>query len=396
MRPLCVRETYQTAPETVSRLGRETSSPWPVGVAVLARDEERCIQRCLDSILPSAPDTVVVLDTGSTDKTLERVAGYRAQGVEVVHVPWRRSFAAARNAALERAQGGWVVFLDADEWLTDDTARRLLSCLRACESIAGVEYSTLAPTIHEAHAGENFVDIPRIVPAWNIRFTGEVHEYPYITQEPALIPGLIGIDLDFYHDGYHSPVVHAKQKPARNRELLRLAREREPHNPRWLYYSLRDGGAEMSAQAVVDTCVKLAHADATGPGDRHAPTTYRRNTLALACSRLASLGAWPRVVEYCNELDSLRGQADAAYFRGLHELVNGLGPNEGSLLSVVRARKDPAALAVSGIDSDGRHLDAVIAAHLLGLRGKDAANSYLELCEPWSDAFFDSSRLRGY
>jgi hypothetical protein len=65
-----VRKVYQPIP----------SMPWPVTAAVVARDEQRCIRRCVDSVLTSAVDAVLVLDTGSTDRTLELLAGANRAG----------------------------------------------------------------------------------------------------------------------------------------------------------------------------------------------------------------------------------------------------------------------------------------------------------------------------
>lgn len=46
------------------------------------------------------------------------------------------------------------------------------------------------------------------------------------------------------------------------------------------------------------------------------------------------------------------------------------------------------------LDPFGRHLDAIIIALLERVRGAPDAERYRELCDPWSDAFFDKSRLR--
>src|SRR5207244_11978042 len=114
-------------------------SPGPGTRSVLARDGARCIRRCVDSVLASPVDAVLVLDTGSTDGTLDILASYQDSRIEVVAHRWEHSFAAARNAAMTRARPGWIVFVDADEWFTEEAAQTLRPCLSSFESVPGME-----------------------------------------------------------------------------------------------------------------------------------------------------------------------------------------------------------------------------------------------------------------
>jgi glycosyltransferase involved in cell wall biosynthesis len=346
-------------------------------------------------VLASAVDAVLVLDTGSTDQTLAILASYPDGRIEVVQHHWNNSFADARNAVMERARPGWVVFLDADEWLTEDTAKELRACLDSFESVPGMELAALAPTIREAAVGEQYEDIPRIMPNWSLRFHGEVHEYPFLPGLDA-VPGTLGVSLEFMHDGYRPDVAVAKDKRRRNLALIERARAAEPRNPRWLFYQLRDGLWEMSGPEIVDLCTQLADADRSSPGDRVGPEVYRRNGVAHACTRLAQLGDWRQALTYCVDLDRMSPPVspDAVYVRGLHELLKGSGATPHGLLTAVRTRNGANDLTGSGLDADGRHLDALIAAYLRDLKGREVANDYLAMCRPWSDPFFDASRLR--
>jgi glycosyltransferase involved in cell wall biosynthesis len=80
---------------------------------LIARDEARCITRCIAS-LKGVVDKVVVLDTGSRDATPALAA---AAGAQVHHLPWPDDFSAARNHALDLAGAAWNLIVDADEWL---------------------------------------------------------------------------------------------------------------------------------------------------------------------------------------------------------------------------------------------------------------------------------------
>ena len=61
-----------------------------------------------------AVDEIVVVDTGSSDRTVEIAESF---GARVVSFPWNGSFADARNVSLEHATGDWIMYLDADEQL---------------------------------------------------------------------------------------------------------------------------------------------------------------------------------------------------------------------------------------------------------------------------------------
>ncbi|MEN9936207.1 MAG: hypothetical protein RLZZ387_2786 [Chloroflexota bacterium] len=85
-------------------------------VAIIARDEERHIGAALDSVAGLAGETLVLLDDRTADRTAEVC---RSRGARVCVEPWR-GFPAQRNRALELARGTWVLFLDADERVTEE------------------------------------------------------------------------------------------------------------------------------------------------------------------------------------------------------------------------------------------------------------------------------------
>src|SRR4051794_25917754 len=92
-----------------------------LSVAIIARDEERHIGAALDSIAGLAGEVIVLLDSRTRDHT---AAISQAHGALVVVEPWR-GFAAQRNRALELCAGDWVLFLDADERVTEELAAEI-------------------------------------------------------------------------------------------------------------------------------------------------------------------------------------------------------------------------------------------------------------------------------
>jgi glycosyltransferase involved in cell wall biosynthesis len=90
-----------------------------LSVTVITRDEEAQIGACLESV--GWADEIVVIDTGSADRTLEICRKYTPC---VETHPWE-GYSAAKNAAIERSTGDWILSLDADEALSPELVREM-------------------------------------------------------------------------------------------------------------------------------------------------------------------------------------------------------------------------------------------------------------------------------
>ena len=84
-----------------------------ISLCIICKDEEKKIARCINSVKEKV-DEIVVVDTGSTDNTINIV---KELGAKVFEIPWENDFAKARNYAISKCKGNWIVFLDADEYL---------------------------------------------------------------------------------------------------------------------------------------------------------------------------------------------------------------------------------------------------------------------------------------
>ena len=106
----------------------EPSGQVRISQCMIVRNEEKNIEQAL-SWGKSVMWEQVVVDTGSTDRTVELA---KRMGARVVTFPWVDDFAAAKNYAIEQAQGDWIAFLDADEYMTPEDAgklKALIDCL---------------------------------------------------------------------------------------------------------------------------------------------------------------------------------------------------------------------------------------------------------------------------
>ncbi|MGN1061484.1 MAG: glycosyltransferase family 2 protein, partial [Candidatus Coproplasma sp.] len=85
---------------------------------MIVRDEELTLQRALESILPVA-DEIIVVDTGSADNSVDIAKRYTDK---VYFFKWIDDFSAARNYSFERAGCDFIMWLDADDVVTEENA----------------------------------------------------------------------------------------------------------------------------------------------------------------------------------------------------------------------------------------------------------------------------------
>lgn len=108
----------------------------PISAFVICQNEEAGIAACLESLRACAE--IIVVDSGSTDRTIPIVEALRAQGLPIVlrHEDWR-GYAGQKQFALEQATQPWCLNLDADEWLDETLQRELAPLVAAEETVAG-------------------------------------------------------------------------------------------------------------------------------------------------------------------------------------------------------------------------------------------------------------------
>ena len=105
-----------------------------LSLIVITRNEEGSIGRCLRSV--GFADEIVVVDNGSTDKTVEIA---RSLGANVLQPPDWPGFGPQKNRALKAATGDWVFSLDADEWIEPALEREIRSVIARTDAANGYE-----------------------------------------------------------------------------------------------------------------------------------------------------------------------------------------------------------------------------------------------------------------
>ena len=221
-----------------------SSTNWPalpplkdkpsITACLIVKNEERFLDKCLQSLQGTA-DQIVVVDTGSTDRTVEIA---RTHNAEIHHFEWCDDFAAARNFSLEKARGDWVLILDADEVLTPE-GRKELQIDTAAQNVIGyrIHCTHLEPAAEGGYQpmADAWHYVPRLVRnAPGIHFTGIIHEQLFSSAavraddwQMETSFGKTRID----HYGYAKEVKQSRNKNERNIQLLERALQDNPKEP---------------------------------------------------------------------------------------------------------------------------------------------------------------------
>ena len=199
--------------------------PPRLSVCLIAKNEERFLHGCLESIRGLA-DQIILVDTGSTDRTVEIA---RAHGAEVHFRAWDNDFSAARNAALLHARGDWILVLDADEEVSKAHHSTLRALLTQANTIA-----YRLPLVDVGREDQGVSQVPRLFRNAPQQFyVSRVHEQVYasleLNREKWSMENRFG-DARLLHYGYQTEVVKSRNKVQRNLRLLEQANEEYPND----------------------------------------------------------------------------------------------------------------------------------------------------------------------
>lgn len=181
---------------------------------MIAKNEEKNIERCINSY-KEIVDEIIVVDTGSADNT---IAIAKKLGAKVFNYNWKDDFAAAKNYALSKAIGDWIIFLDADEYFDEECTKNIKNVLKRI----GTKYNCIACQIKNIDKGKNqiinsFLNIRILKKDPNIRYRNPIHESLFKYNGKLNVLALYD-EIVIYHTGYSFDINELKAK--RNLKII--------------------------------------------------------------------------------------------------------------------------------------------------------------------------------
>ena len=200
----------------------KSKSTLKISACCMVKNEEKNLPHSLESVRLAA-DEIIVVDTGSTDRTIEIAESFDAK---IIQTAWQDDFSTPRNMAIDAATGDWIIFLDADEFFVNPKKVKL-----AIEKFTGKD-AILIPRINIDEASGNsemsrdwcariFKNAP------HLRYRGLIHENITDIKHERLNYTFGNEDLTIYHTGYGSRVIESKLR--RNLALIELEAKKYGH-----------------------------------------------------------------------------------------------------------------------------------------------------------------------
>ncbi len=190
-----------------------------ISICMIVKDEEELLPTCLESVKDHV-DEIIVVDTGSTDRTVEIATKYNAK---IYHHEWENSFSKARNYSLKYATCDWILILDADEEIDGNDVSGLKSLLR--QSDADLIYLQVFDKTMDGEIVSVSNSERLFRNHLGIHYEGIVHntlKYKCGTETSS---------IKIYHYGYNLDEEKMERKFVRTSTLLRGQIKNNPHNP---------------------------------------------------------------------------------------------------------------------------------------------------------------------
>lgn len=355
-----------------------------LSACLIVKDEEDLLPACLDSLGGLAGE-IIVVDTGSADRTIEIAESY---GARVDRQEWSGDFAAARNRSLELATGEWILIIDADEQIHPEdrsAVADLLDVSRADAYFVRIE-SEVGPEPAAGRLVDHRLSLFRNLTG--LAFRGAIHEEILSSMTGVLgRPRLVPAPLRLIHRGYTDGRLRSKNKTTRNLEIIDKKVKAEPDNPFWHYAAAGELMAtEQYREALrhLGVCLCRWAPSVSFHGDAVKKTALCQRELGLYRAArktlLAGLAQHPRMTDLAYLLGAVaaamgsNGEAAAFFAKCLEmgEAPPGYASWEGT--GSYRAR-----LALAGLELGERRFEAAVDHCLAALRDNPSFQPALRL-----------------
>lgn len=275
----------------------------PFSICIIAKNEERHIEKCLQSV-QSFDCEIIVVDTGSTDRTKEIAQKY---ATKVVDFNWVNDFSAARNFSLAQASYDWILVLDCDEWVQEAVPEKFMCLAKSYPFYIGrLKRKNL--TAADTERGVYVDMVERFFNRRYFHYTGIIHEQ--VTPLTKETPMLFDIPLTVLHSGYVDTETDQEAKRIRNTTLLQKELEANPDDP-YLYFQM---GQEFFCQDDYENAA--AYYEKVLTYDLEPSLEYLRLTLQAYGSCLLHLGRVEEALQFEAIYDTFAVNPDFVFLMG--------------------------------------------------------------------------------
>ncbi len=201
-----------------------------ISLCMIVKNEEEHLPHALSSVR-DAVDEIIIVDTGSTDNTVEIAKSF---GAKVYYYEWNNDFASARNEALKYATCDWILSMDADDEMNLEQVKRLKMILKDLDDdILGVQLPIYSNT-PDGNVMTNYL-IRLFRNNLGIKFSRKIHEVVDFSIHKLGGRIIRATDIPVIHRGYEKPDA-IKRKVERNFKLIKEEVEDNPEDASmWMY-----------------------------------------------------------------------------------------------------------------------------------------------------------------
>lgn len=218
---------------------RKRKERFTLSVCMIVKNEEKNVTDCLESIKDIA-DEIIIVDTGSTDKTKEVVSKYTDK---IFDFKWIDDFSVARNFSLGKATCDWILWCDADDIV--ENPKEILPLLKESSDAFNFNIKYGSDIFYQARLFRNYR---------NTLFVGRVHEY-------VILDNLVFKEKTDINVSHKTKKHSFENRIERNYRILKKEAEENPDDSRTLFYlgnALKELGRYDEATEIYQKYLKIS------------------------------------------------------------------------------------------------------------------------------------------
>jgi glycosyltransferase involved in cell wall biosynthesis len=360
-----------------------------ISLVMIVKNEESTLEHCLVSIAPYV-DEIIIVDTGSTDRTKEIAFKYTNMVYDYV---WVNDFAAARNYSISKASNEYILVLDSDEIVEDididiikllieQNKKKIGRIMRINEYTRKDAFYKYNERINRIFSKKYYqyegIIHEQVVPISAIPFTEQSQKDEEVSQSHKTLTdpdNTYLVPLTIRHSGYEGNLETRKKKTDRNISLLKLALESTPNDP-YILYQL--GKSYYMEENYVYACEFFSYALYADLDPR---LEYVQDLVESYGYSLINSGQYETALQLLNIYDEFSGSADFIFLIALIFMNN--GRFQEAVREFLKAT-EKSCCKMEGVNSYLSYYNIAVIYECLGQNDK-ARRNYLK-CEDYTPA----------